>query len=309
MRKKEKICIAYCGPKVNDGTMNVADLGASLIAFGELVNSVNTLLNNDNSKIEIVVKSDFRRGSFEILLAMVQTFPQQFSSLFGTSYDINTISQYLDLTKKVADTCTAVGGASAFVGGGLFWLIKKLKGQKIENVVNQGKTTQITINHTTINVEKPVYNLYYDSQVREHCAELLKPLSERGIDSFETREVDNPSNRILGVAKDEFPYFQSMPDEVIETKVSTVTLSLKLKGASFDKTHVWRFFDGSNMITASIEDKDFLDKVLKRVIPFFADDTLLVEMETRQKIQNHIKPIETKNVITKVLEHHSDRSS
>lgn len=63
---KSNITIAYTGPLVDDGTMDVQDLGPALMALGSLVNEANKVLNNDKSSIAVKVNADFRKGSFEI---------------------------------------------------------------------------------------------------------------------------------------------------------------------------------------------------------------------------------------------------
>ena len=76
MEKSTKICIAYCGPSVDNGSMDAKTLGEVLISMSSLVNQANRLLNNDNSSIDVRVKADFQKGSFEIVLALIQTLPE-----------------------------------------------------------------------------------------------------------------------------------------------------------------------------------------------------------------------------------------
>lgn len=81
IEKSTKICIAYSGPSVDNGPMDAKTLGEVLISMSSLVNQANRLLNNDNSSIDVRVKADFQKGSFEIVLALIQTLPEQIKSL------------------------------------------------------------------------------------------------------------------------------------------------------------------------------------------------------------------------------------
>ena len=92
MEKSTKICIAYCGPSVDNGSMDAKTLGEVLISMSSLVNQANRLLNNDNSSIDVRVKADFQKGSFEIVLALIQTLPEQIKSLFVAGYSIDQIA-------------------------------------------------------------------------------------------------------------------------------------------------------------------------------------------------------------------------
>lgn len=75
---------------------------------------------------------------------MIQTLPEQIKSLFVAGYSIDQIAQFLDLTNNGIE----VAGA---VGGGLFWLIKKLRTRRIiktvEKRMSKLKCIQIKVLH------------------------------------------------------------------------------------------------------------------------------------------------------------------
>ena len=64
---KETFTIAYDGPALQDGAMEVRDLAPALLALGQLLDAANATLNGDAAKIKLQVKAT-GTGSFEIAL-------------------------------------------------------------------------------------------------------------------------------------------------------------------------------------------------------------------------------------------------
>src|SRR3954468_13556568 len=64
LMSKERFQIAYDGPIVREGVMDVYDLAPSLVALGDLVKEVNRELNGSNVTATVQVQSNFQRGSF-----------------------------------------------------------------------------------------------------------------------------------------------------------------------------------------------------------------------------------------------------
>lgn len=298
MEKSTKICIAYCGPKVDDGSMDASTLGTVLISMSALVNQANRLLNNDNSSIDVRVKADFQKGSFEIVLALIQTLPEQIKSLFSAGYSIDQIAQFLDLTNNGIE-------AAGAVGGGIFWLIKKLRNRKIAKVVEK-ENGQVEVHPdkgAPFLVYKPVYNLFVDKDVRDVLPGLVKPLEQDGINHFEVRDIHQMIRPIMSINKEECEYIKEVPEDVVEEKCSCSTISVTVEAAVFDGSHKWKFNDGDTSFTATVADKDFLEKIAKGQIRLGPQDLLDVNLEKHQQIKNHRKLGRTDNVITKVIKY------
>ena len=73
---KTKFSIAYDGPALHDGAMDVRDLAPALLAVGQLFDAANNILNSDHTKVSVNVTAT-GDGSFEVFLELAQTHVQQ----------------------------------------------------------------------------------------------------------------------------------------------------------------------------------------------------------------------------------------
>jgi hypothetical protein len=194
--------IAYDGPALEQGTMDVRDLAPALLAAGQLIDAANAALNDEATRVSVHVKAT-GIGSFEITLQVIQSLSDHFIS-FLTSQG----------PTAAATLATLVFGTP--VNNGLIWLIKKCKGKspsKIEKVSDE--TVKITVDGMTIEIPFQLLRLYQDVQVRVAAQRLVEaPLQKDGIDSFEVRE-----NRatVVRVEKTEGVFFAkpNVPDETL----------------------------------------------------------------------------------------------
>ncbi len=294
MKNTAKICIAYCGPKVDDGTMDAETLGAVLMAMHGLVNQANRLLNNDGSRIEVRVKADFHKGSFEIVLALLQSLPDKVRSLFSAGYSVEQIAQYLDLLNGGKE-------AAITVGGGLLWALKKLRGKRIEKAEEKGDKVEVHTVDDSFDVERPVYYLLRDVEIRLKLTDLLKPLENNGVERFEVRDEPGTGHATVGVNALEYENIKEMQSEIIEERVARSVVTVTIEVAAFDGSSKWKFTDGDTVFSAVMADADFMGKVAEGIVRVSPKDLLEVEMEKRQQIQNGKAIKRSSNSITKVI--------
>lgn len=285
---KSLIRIAYDGTAVK-GQMDVQELAPALMAIGELLQQSNRVLNSDRTKVDVHVKSDFKTGSFEIILEITQSFADQIKFLLNneTSFTALQIVEFI--------------GLSAATSGSLIGLIKWLKGRKINKITieNGNCKVETTEDYDVIVVSEDIINLYRDTGVRKSLKNTLKPLQQEGIDSFIVKE---DGKAITEIKKNEGVYFEvpDLPDEKIIDTMSRV--ACKIIGVFFEEGLKWRLYDGENKINALIKDEDFLRALDKGAVAFTKGDILEIELRTIQwKTKDGLKK---EHEVIKVLKHH-----
>lgn len=293
LAKRAVFEVAYEGPAVDEGVMDVRELAPALLALGDLVERTNKIIGDPEIQVKVFVRASFEKGSFQISLELIYSITEQirmFLQMQNTS----------DLAEKIL---LALGFAS---GGGLslIKLIKYIRGRKIKNatVLDNGNVRLELPGDNGkfdyVEVDGDVIRLYRDVPVRESVYRLMSPLEKEGITGFSVREGKNVIER---VSKEEVPYYK-VPDEVDGEKSITFTRKAFVKPVevAFEEGLKWRFSDGDNKFYATMDDESFL-KEMDAGKPFSKGDILEVELETTQTATS--KGIKNEHRVVKVINH------
>lgn len=298
MKDKAVFTIAYNGPALEDGTMDVRDLAPALMSLGDLIEETNKVINNDRSKIQVRVKADFQVGSFEVCVEIVRTLAEQLS-LFAPNVDISNL-----LAK--------IGVISTVSGISLLSLYKEIKGRKIKKVKQVDKI-QVELyfidDSKTIIINKDVYNTFINLKVQESVRDVLKPLSTTGVDEFYTFEDKNNKltrDKAIHIRKDELEYY-SPPKHVTDDSLTPINEythkgAFRIVTAQFEDGLKWRLTNGDARITATISDKNFLKGINDNSVSIAIEDTLICEIKTTQW-EDSAGGLKAENEIIKVIEH------
>ena len=290
---KAQIIIAYTGPLVDDGTMDVRDLGPALMALGKLVNDANKILNNDNSTIAVNVNADFQKGSFEIAFECVRTISEQLTSLFNATTSVDDILKYLGL-------------ASTLGLPNLVDLIRWGYGKVIKSAKNNpdGTVTITDMNNNSITVHANVVNIYQNVDIRESYDELIKPTKRDGINSFEVRDYSTDSREVVqSITKDEaeaFIFDVGLIEGNERKLVQESNQWVKLLKVDFEDLK-WRLQSGEMKYYATFEDEGFLEDIEEGRISFTKGDMLQVRLEQIQTVKAD-GSIKNEYKVLKVLE-------
>ncbi len=283
-----KIEIGYDGEAVRGGSMDVRELAPALLALGELLQDAHNVLNDGRGQLTTHVKSDFKTGSFEVNLHLVQSVSDQVAFL-------------LEHCKhwSAGDIATFVGLSS----GSAISLIKFLKwlGKrtiKRSTIIESGKLKIETDgDFDSIEVSPEVIRLAKNKKIRLHLKAVLKPLKAMGIDLFYAKESGTEIER---VEKKEVESFEvpELPDQ--ELTDQTRKVAVKLIGVFFEENLKWKLADGENRINASVLDENF-QKRIDAGEKFSKSDILIVNLRTRQIATND--GIKNEHEILKVIKH------
>ena len=296
MSKVAKARIAYTGPALDQGVMDVRDLAPSLLAFADLVNDVNKAIGGEQ-KIQVLLNQDsLQRGSFDITTILQCSILEQ-AKLFMSMADENGLTAVMDIL--------GWGAQGAGTAGGIFSLIKWIRGRKIKDAESKENKFILHLDEgevivTTNNIMK----VYLNADCRRSIEKVLTPLHSEGIESFELRNPDCPQNKeaIESIAKADAHYFKAPPVESIEQEenLPEQEITVKITSITFEKGNKWRLTDGNNTFWAKIEDEEFLSKVEQGNISFTNGDMLRIRYYIRQKTKDD--SLSSEYIVTKVLE-------
>lgn len=287
---RDNFQLAYDGPAVRDGTMDVYELAPALLSVGDLIRDANRFLNQDRAAVSVQVESDFQHGSFEISLVIDHT-------ILTTAKEIlfpGGITEAKDLLLLVFGT-TSVSGAVV----GLIKLYKLLKGKKpLPSSMHVDNSNTTIINNIT--VESRTANLYMNDAVRGGVDRIVAPVAKQGFDKMEVRK-DKAVLEELSKA--------DLPERVMDLAqgtgenalVNTREALLSIVTANFEKGK-WRFSDGTAKFSADLNDPGFRQRLDNREIGFYKGDVLRVSLTTSQTLKPDGK-VQSKYSIEKVIEY------
>ena len=290
-----KIIIAYTGPLVDDGTMDVQELGPALMALSALVNEANKVLNDDNSTIAVKVNADFKKGSFEIQLELIRTLAAQLQSLFTPNVTMEQLIAYLGLA----------GSVQSLVGGpNLVDVIKWVKNRVITKATKHKDgtvTLESETDHITVNVN--VVNIYQSVPVRESFDKLVEPTRREGIDSFQVR-ADKDKTVVQSIKKEEAKCFEFDSGKIgnVKEKVEVTETDewVNILTVNFEDLK-WRFMSDENKFYAKMDDEDFIKQIDNGDQSFTKGDMLKIRRE-RTQIRKADGTIKNEYKVIKVLE-------
>jgi len=257
--------IVYDGDALKGNTFDVRELAPALLAFGDMLEHANRVLNDDKIQVSVRVNASFKTGCFGIDFSLVQTGVQQIIDMFTT--------------KEVAALATILGLLGLNGKDGLLWLIKKLKGRKIRSIEPLNAShTRIYLDDDHVDIEHVIVEMLADVALREAIEKAVyKPLQAEGIDSFSVTDGKDITFDIHGAEAD---YFVSPPQEDLIINSNTIELSLSPISLSFKENNVWKFTDGSATYAIRMTDSDLLRRIENNEISFSKGDVFRLKLAT-----------------------------
>ena len=279
-----RFSVAYDGPAIKSGTMDVKDLAPALLAIGQLFDAANTVLNSDRTTVSVNVRTT-GEGSFEVFLEAVQGRFDQLVGLF-ISEEVTAAAQLITLMTGTT--------------GGLFWLVKKLQGRNPDRIEEINKSeVRIVIGSETYKVPITLLRLYRDIPTRTALEGLVRdPLRKKGIETFEIRKNKETFQE---VSRDESEFFArpEIPEETLTSNTRIAAFSII--SLAFKDDNKWRLYDGNAPISALIADDAFLHKVNNNQIAFAKGDVLICNVKTVQTRGRD--GLKTEYTVEHVIEH------
>lgn len=290
--REANFTIVFDGEALHGSRMDVRDLAPALLALGDLLEQANRVLNGDKVSVSVHVRA-FEAGCFGISLEMLQSCAKEIWNSFFSKYNVLEILALLGLTPVT-------------IAGGLFYLIKRMKGGKAKSTrtLADGNVTIIFTNDLGIDdevtVKKEVALLFSDKDVRSSAHNTVAPLLRDGITSFSIKEDDKIIPLVTASEAHYFILPTIEPTEIPLEKEPQERI-LSIVALSFKEDNKWRLSDGTVVFNVVMQDSTFLSQVGQGLRDFAKGDMLRVLLAT--KVYYTHDGLKTEYTVVTVLEH------
>jgi len=273
------VVLKYSGANFDRGQMDAYLAADALVGFAKLAEISGTMAYGRECKVNAQIHG-FSRGSSELkLLVDVVNISAQFFAMVAAPNDIfNLISGAIELFKflKGEPPKSVKKADNAAYDGGVV----------VEN--NFGETTVVNGN---------VFNIVMNESAGDAVEKFIRKSVKKDGDAI---DVLYNGKSIAKVAGEEGQYFRRLP---AGEKLAEYTAEMVVRIASpvLEGTSRWKFHDGRGLLSASIEDEDFLERVSEGKERFGAGDILRVRMRCIQRMEK--KKPKPEYVVEEVLAH------
>lgn len=293
---KSHFTLKFNGPGIENGEIDVHDLAPALVAIGNLFQAANATINGGKAKASVKVRAT-SEGSFEVDLTLIQTLIDTTKTFFDFAV---TNKDGIAAANELAELVFKFSTALSVPAGGLFFLLKWLRGRKPDKVEEKGGDVTLYIGDNYFVTNKNTIRLAEDIAVREQAKNLVSVLERDGIESISARQTNKPELRI---ERNDIPSFEIIePEEVVEEiQDEERQMTLQIISLTFKEENKWRFTDGAEPFNAAIQDIDFLNKISINEISFAKNDYLICKVREHQVRTS--KGLKKERIITKVLDH------
>ena len=266
--------VAYDGPALADGSMNVRDLAPAMMAVGGFFDAANRIANGGNASVRVNVRAT-SAGSFEVSFEVVQAL--QAADVFGED-----VRDFLTTANALKALLVGGGGVTA----GIIALVKWLRGRRPQVKRINEQLYTFTVDGETYEVPLELLRLYQDTGIRRNLQDMVKPVKEPEIDRVMLREA---GRTVQEVTKDDVEAFD-VPEYEDLILDETRRYAFSIVSLAFKQNNKWRLTDGQNTFSVQMNDEAFQRRVDDNDVAFAKGDVLVCDLRTIQwQVEDGVK--------------------
>ncbi|HEY0939528.1 MAG TPA: hypothetical protein VGE08_05480 [Steroidobacter sp.] len=230
------ILLRYQGPAVDDGTMNVYDAAANMVAFSNFVVTAAHKLYGEDVQVTADITA-FKHASFgtDLMFQVVQ----------ATAATLPMLPNLISVATTVKESIE---------------LYRFLKGEEPAKVqhINDHSINVTNNSGNIIVVNTPSLHLTLDKKAGEAAAQFIgAALSKPGVNQI---EISSDGAQLVQATTDDALFYHPIGNEETLTE-STSRMGLVIESLSFKDGHKWKMWNGSETLGYAMEDDDFIGRV------------------------------------------------
>lgn len=269
------ILLRYQGPSVEDGTMNVYDAAANMVAFSDFVVAAAHKVYGEDVQVKAEITA-FKHGSFgtDLLFEVVGAAAAIFPVIPDIISVANTVKESIELYRF-------------------------LKGEEPKSVVhNVDNSITVTNNDGNIyQIQQASLYLTLDPKAGKAAGQFVgEALSKPGVNQI---EISSEGKQIASATKDEAQYFHPIGGEDVLAE-SVTRMGLVIEMPSFKDGNKWRMWNGSESLLYAMEDEDFIRRI-DNGERFGKGDVLICDVRVKQTKAGSV--LRLQRAIIKVHDH------
>lgn len=252
MTRHVRTTLRYDGPALSNHEMDVQDLAPALLALANIIQTANRKFNGDSASIRVLVNADVEQKCFQIDLSLVQSLLDQAKTFFD--------ADRVKTAREIAEWIGLIGGGVGATAGGIFTLLKLLKGSEAGVVynVNQGAgstSVNVTGDGNTFVFPIETYQLAQDKAVVEQAKTVMRPLTKPG---YETLAFVSGDDEVFVLTDEEVGRIEASPSDDIgplpTESVANIQGTVRIKSPQYEGAAKWSLLWQGRAIDAEMTD-------------------------------------------------------